>query len=173
LKVQEILADGGYTNVKTLASQAYRQWDEPGEVAVDANDNVFFNNPTNGRVYELIAASGYTQVKTVDSDALLDSMTVDANGNVFEVDFLHVREILAADGYKTVKILFTGQFNHDSVQVDTSGNVYITDVYNHMLSEIFAAGGYTRSETLAPLTLEGQANAGLAWDGSVDSESYD
>jgi len=89
-----------------------------------------------------------TTVPLLTGINLLDSVTVDASGNVFLTDSFNnaVKEVLAPD-YTTVKTLGSG-FNHPtSVAVDASGNVYVADEGNNAVKQILAPA-YTTVNTL-------------------------
>ena len=78
-------------------------------------------------------------------------VSVDGNGNVFVADLNNnaVKEILAADGYATIKTLGSGFNTPEGVAVDGRGNVFVADSGNSAVKEILAAGGYTTVKTLA------------------------
>ncbi|MGA3162031.1 MAG: MBG domain-containing protein [Terracidiphilus sp.] len=155
--VKEILAEGGYTTVNTLAI-ANGHFSYPYGVAVDGAGNVFVADAGNNAVKEIVAAGGYTIVNTLGSGFNgLFGVAVDGSGNVFVADTYNsaIKEILAASGYTVVNTLaqtYTadGGFNYaEGVAVDASGNVFVADSNNNAVKEILAAGGYTTVNTLA------------------------
>jgi sugar lactone lactonase YvrE len=142
--VKEIVAAGGYTIVRTLASGFYGLTG----VTVDGAGNVFFADYY--AVNEIVAAGGYTTINTLGSGFVgPDGVAVDGSGNVFVADTGHgaLKEILAAGGYNTVSTLASGFGYLYGVAVDGSGNVFVVD-YN-AVKEILAAGGYTTVNTLS------------------------
>ena len=149
--VKEILAAGGYTNVRTLGAG----FSAPRAVALDSGGNVFVVDGSN-TVKEILAAGGYATVDTLP--ARLDTpsaLAVDRSGNVFVADSGSIIEILAAGGYAEVSPLGGGRFQTPiGVAVDSLGNVFVADAgpppHAHMqpppiggVFEILAAGGYT------------------------------
>jgi len=76
-------------------------------------------------------------------------VATDGNGNLFLADGGEIKEILAADGYKTVNILGGNFFGPQGIAVDGSGNVFVGDTYNNAVKEILAASGYTTVKTLS------------------------
>jgi hypothetical protein len=73
-------------------------------------------------------------------------IAVDGSGNLFVAAYSTVKEILAAGGYTTVKVLGTsGTFSGATgIAVDGAGNVFVADNREEVVREIMAAGGYTQ-----------------------------
>ncbi len=96
-------------------------------------------------------------------------MAVDGKGNLFVADFSNaaVEEVLAADGYTTVKVLGGGFFfgGPEGIALDGNGNVFVADYSNAAVYEILAAGGYT---TVVPLAsnFSFDGPSGIAVDGN-------
>lgn len=107
----------------------------PGGIAVDANGNVFISDDTNNRILEISPAN----VQSVFKSGLNNptNLTLDANGNVYVVNFVQFMqgstaqdvEILRISPSKVATKLFDGfSFGGDLVQdvaVDGAGNVYV------------------------------------------------
>jgi len=93
----------------------------------------------------------------------IDDLVVDANGNIFanlylEGSFVGIAEFLAADGYSTMKPLYSGSC--ESIALDGAGNIFARP-NNGFLIELVAAQGY------AVKTLNNVQNNGyVAVDGS-------
>ncbi len=132
----------------------------PNVVAVDASGNVFVTDSSLPQaVKEILAVNGSIPasptIRTLGSGfAGLAGVAVDGAGNVFVADRgAHaVKEIVAAGGYTTVKILGGGFYfaGPNGVAVDGSGNVFVADWDSSAVYEIMAAGGYTTVKNLVP-----------------------
>jgi hypothetical protein len=152
-KVKEIVAAGGYTTVKTLASE----WRDPIDVAVDGSGNLFIASMDYGApVKEILAAGGYTTVKILGGGSISGyavGVALDGSGNVFVTSIMGysapLYEILAEGRYTTVKTLASGLYCPDSVAVDASGNLFVTDFCARTFNEVLAEGGYTTIHTLS------------------------
>ena len=138
--VQEILAAGGYTTIKTLTSfnGVYG-----GAVAVDGSGNVFVAE--GGDVKEILALNGNIPANpTINTLASVPGtphgIAVDASGNVFYSNKSFVYEILAAGGYTTIRTVWTEtDSDPGGVAVDASGNVLVA--LGSELVEILAVNG--------------------------------
>jgi hypothetical protein len=166
--IEEVLAAGGYTTIKTLMTSGSEQW---GGIAVDPAGNIFVTVYPAQTVEEIVAAGGYAMTKTLASgfnEAF--GIAIDSEGNLFVSDIggaKDINEILAAGGYTTVKLLTSGMQYTGSVAVDAAGNLF-TETYHGditMVSEILAAGGYTTTNTLAVGTAAHELGLGTV-DGS-------
>jgi len=150
--IEEILAAGGYTILKTLAISTSSQW---GGITVDPAGNIFVTVYPAQTVEEILAAGGYTTTKTLASGFNEPfGIAIDSEGNLFVSDVggaKDINEILAAGGYTTVKLLTNGTQYTSLVAVDATGNLFTITYHGDitMVSEILAAGGYTTSNTLA------------------------
>jgi hypothetical protein len=143
--VKEILAEGGYTTVKTLLTGRI----DPNGLAVDGSGNVFVSDYLSTGVTEILAAGGYTATRSLGSGLSGPwGVAVDGGGNVFVADYgnFAVKEITAASGYTTVKTLLANQFSPTGVALDASGNVYALG--SGAVTEILAVDGYSTSRTL-------------------------
>ena len=148
--VQEILAAGGYTTVKTLGSG----FSCPRGVAVDGGGNVFVADSCNNAVKEIVAIGGYTTVKTLASGFSAPAgIAVDGRGNVYVADTGHhvVKQIAVAGGYTAVKTLggSTANIYPNGLALDGSGDVFVADSSDNTIREIPASGGYTTVTLLA------------------------
>ena len=110
-------------------------------------------------VKEILAVNGSIPasptIRTLGSGFVgVTGLAVDGAGNVFVSDrgANEVKEIVAAGGYTTVKILGGGFYfaGPNGLAVDGSGNVFVADWVNSAVYEILAAGGYTTVENLVP-----------------------
>jgi sugar lactone lactonase YvrE len=172
-EVKEILAAGGYTLVKKLASGFF----ETSALTVDGAGNVFVADWLDstgsgaGTVEEIVVAGGHNLIRTLGSKFFYPSgVAVDGSGNVFVADSYNsaVKEIVAVNGRipasPTIKSLGNGFSFPNSVAVDGSGNVFVGDSGNNAVKEILAAGGYSETITLLngspvlPLALDGEGN---------------
>ena len=139
----EVLAAGGYTTVKTLATGL----SYTSGVAVDANDNVYIAGAN--IVFELLAANGYTTTRTLGTpitDPL--SIALDVNGNLFLTSAVSpdggVFELYAAWGFTAGKNLGGDLISPRGVALDAAGNVYVSDGDSTwQIHEFLAAEGST------------------------------
>ncbi len=166
MAVFEVLAAGGYTTVKTLASEASGIY-YPAGIAVDGSGNVFVADTgasISGSVIEILAAGGYTTVNTLASIGAW-GIAVDGSGNVFVTDpaYGSVSEIPAAGGYTTVNTLGSGFDFPFGVAADGSGNVFVADTDNNRVVELETAS--VNFETVAI----GQTSATLSLTFTFDS----
>ena len=119
--VYEILADSGYTTVKTLGSGFI----DPTGIAVDGNGNVVVADPGRGAIYKILASGGYATVETL-TGALGDpiGVAVDGSDNVFFIDGISgaVQEILAAPPAILASVLPGAR----SVQLGTPATIFAT-----------------------------------------------
>jgi len=130
MAVDEILAEGGYMTVKPVANG----FGNPDGIAVDERDNVFVVDWDSYAIKEASPSDGYVKVATLKTgiEAYMDTQVdrvrssqvrtgfgrhhigtpfaVDKDDNLFVYDFdaKAVKEIVAAGGYATVKILGSG-----------------------------------------------------------------
>ena len=169
--VREILANSGYTTVKTLGSG----FSQPSAVALDASGNVYVADYGNNAVKEILASGGYATVKTLGGGFKHPrGVALDASGDVYVGDYGNnaVKEILAVNGSVPsspgINLLGSGFVGPAGVAVDGSGDVYIADFGNNKVQEIVAAGGSIPSSSPAILTLGSGFNepAAVAVDGS-------
>jgi DNA-binding beta-propeller fold protein YncE len=129
---KEALASSGYATVKTLASGLYL----PGGIAVDSSGNVFISDTGNHAVKEIEAVNGSVPASPVINSLgsgfqYPQGIAVDSSGNVFVLDSgtsaQAAYEILAADGYTTVKTLSKGFDSPTGMALDQTGNLQIVD----------------------------------------------
>jgi sugar lactone lactonase YvrE len=98
-----------------------------------------------------------------------NGVTLDSSGNIFVAVMQSnaVYEILAADGYTTVKTVGSGFKLPSSVAVDGSGNVFVADFGNYLVKEIVAVDGVVSSTSTVKTIGSGFAEpSGVAVDGS-------
>ena len=161
--IYEILAAGGYVEVKTLVTLD----DYAVDIAVDGNDNLFVIN--NDSVLEYVAAGGYTTVNVLGNNAFnAAGIAVDASSNVFIADLNNgVREIPAASGYANVITLGSDFYAPQGVAVDASGNVFVADTGHNAIKEILAVdGSVPPAPTILTLGSDIKAPLSLAVDSS-------
>lgn len=162
--VKEILAEGGYVTVETLAPR----FDRISGLAVDGGGNVFVSGARvapdghmpGGEINEILADGGYATFKSLGIGVIEpDNIAVDASDNIFVVDSgdRELKEILAKDHYTKVITLAAGINAYTDVRlsstrtpfsVDSSSNVFLYDFHAKAAKEIVKDGGYTMIRTL-------------------------
>jgi sugar lactone lactonase YvrE len=144
--VKEILAQGGYTTVKTLNSNS----GSFQAIAVDGNGNVFVQG--DGMLAEIAAQGGSTSLNNLTTNSNIAGVAVDGQGDVFFIDNQNytVDEIEATNGSipasPTVKVLtkslgLEAVGNSAGLAVDGSGNLFICDPNWEIVTEILAVNG--------------------------------
>ena len=151
----------GYSGDGGLA--IFAQLNEPHGVAVDGNDNVYIADTNNNRIrlvdtsgnINTFAGSsdpaGYTGDHGDATDAKLNlpyGVAIDVNNNVFIADtFNNVIRLVDINGIITTyagkgTLGFSGDgkpatsaemYYPEKVAIDSKGNIYISDVYNHRI----------------------------------------
>lgn len=147
--IKKIAAAGGYVTVSTIATG----FNYPTGVAVDRDGNVFVADFISNQLTELLAATGYSiKIPIPVSFSALTGVAVDANGNLFTADENNgIQYIPAASGYQTLVNLASGNQNiveTYGIALDSSGNIYYTDLALGAVLEIFASSGY---QTVVPV----------------------
>lgn len=142
--VKEITATSGYVAVSTVAAG----FSLPTGVAVDQFENLFVADFGTNRLYEQLAVNGYaTRITLNASFSALTGVAVDANENLFTADENDgIQELTDASGYSSLVNLASGNQNivePYAIRVDSSGNVFFTDLALGQAAEIFASGGYS------------------------------
>jgi IPTL-CTERM motif len=143
--VSELTVASGYTTVIRYAGP----WSLPVGVAVDAAGDVFVADSvfgvSNGVVWEMLAVDGalpasptITQLAAGFSFGTLQSITVDAAGNVFVGDLSTpaIDETPAAGGYASAQSVPSGVVSPFNLAVDNLSNVYIADPGNAAIEEL-------------------------------------
>ena len=170
--VKEILAQGGYSTVTTLAGAG--SYGQAGGVAFDHQGNLFYGDAGYGIVYEALAADNFQTVKRIAGGFVsMNGIAVDADENVFVTSIAGsgvssgiVSEIVATGGYAMVKTIGSGFMVPTGIAVDAADNVFVADGLANGVYELEAAGGYTKVDfilgdgNLAPagLALDAQGN---------------
>lgn len=177
----------GYSGDNIAATAA--QLNGPTAIAVDAADNLYIADTSNGRVRKVTFATGI--ITTVAGNGLNDARVdniaatsaaifpsgvgVDIAGNLYILDFLSIRKVVAATGIITT-IAGTGflGYNGDNIAateahlnrprgiaVDMTGSLYIADSDNNRIRKVPFASS-------AALSANYQ---GLWWNAPAGSES--
>jgi sugar lactone lactonase YvrE len=143
---------------------AARFW-HPSGVAVDTSGNVFVSDSGTGVIRKITSAGvvstfagtagAFGSTDGTGGDASFGSIyaiAVDASGNLFVVDSNTVRKITSAgvvstfagaagSGGSTDGTGSDARFNAPGgIAVDASGNVFVSDTYNHVIRKITSAG---------------------------------
>jgi len=155
--VEEIVAAGGYTTIKTLPINL----PEAPSVAVDGAGNLFVVDHETQQLDEVLAASGYQAHKHLASGEGFTSIVVDPTGNLFLTNYGDgkVIEIPVAGGYSTMKTLVPLQ-DADWLAMDSAGNLFVTVDFG--IEEVLAAGGYTTTKLLMDSLLFGYVSIDAA-----------
>ena len=128
---------------------------EPGSIAIDGNGNLFVDDFHAG-LTEIPAAGGYSTTVTLPFGRCGCTLAADAGGDLFVAvppDSLNAPaalfELTAADGYATTTPLAAGAQLDGArwIAIDSSGNLYVTDVHE-TLYLVPAAGGYVTARKL-------------------------
>jgi len=138
--LKEFVAATG--TVKTLLSDTpFNQ--SSTAMAVDGAGNIFVLSQA---IDEFVAADDYATVKVFNPGFTpCCGLAIDGSGNFFSDDYNtgEIKEIFAASGYTTVKVLANGSpYSGRPLAIDAEDNVYVGN------EKILAAGDYTTVETL-------------------------
>jgi sugar lactone lactonase YvrE len=143
-QIQEILAAGGWTTTKNIATGL----SFPSSVALDGGGNLYVADPYNDAVDQIVAAGGYTTINSLGSGFSNPyGVAVDGRGDVFVADFANdaVKEIVAVNGSfpasPTIRTLASGVNGPDGVAVDGNGNVFVAIYGDGTVEEILAVNG--------------------------------
>lgn len=142
----------------TAAEALNRGLGTPGAVAIDSQGNLFVTDSARHAVDEIEAAGGYQTVRALGGGGFTTpaGIAIDRSGNLFVADLGQsnrqntggVFELLAADGYASVRTLVSGVSNPRSIAVDANDNIFVSDLYSGAVSEVEAAGGYVKTDKL-------------------------
>jgi uncharacterized repeat protein (TIGR01451 family) len=151
----------GSTNGYADGMGAAAQFNYPNSVAVDATGNVYVADAGNNRIRKITPAG---MVSTLAGDGTVpvfyrpSGVGVDAAGYVYVADSYNsrIRKITPGGAVSTLAGSASGgagsagyadgmgtaaQFNNpNGVVIDASGNVYVTDIGNHLIRKITPAG---------------------------------
>jgi len=142
-------------------------------VVTDAAGDVYYVDNNSAALWEAVPPSGTTQfwslTQLVGGFSGAQGIAIDASGNIFVADTGNneVKEVPAAGGYSTVKVLAGGAvFNAPAaLAVDGSGNVLVADTGNNAIKFIGASNGYASvAQVVTSVGL--QQPAGIAIDAS-------
>jgi uncharacterized repeat protein (TIGR02543 family) len=154
----------GYSGDGGAATSAQLQY--PQGVAVDSNFNLYIGDSTNNRIRKVAAidstistvagtgTAGYSGDGLAATSAMLNSpigVTVDSSGNLYIADYMNVRiRKVAMDGtISTVAGTGSAGYSGDGiaatsaklqyatgVALDSNGNLYIADFFNHRIRKV-------------------------------------
>ncbi len=169
-------ATSGFTN----ATGSFARFSSPRDVAVDASGNVYVADFSNRAIRKITPSGVVTTLAGSSSAGFLDgtgtaarfngptALAVDASGNVYVADQNNhrIRKITPAGVVTTLAGSGTAgfadgngtsaSFNFPSgIDVDGSGNLYVSDVGNNRIRRITPAGAVS---TIAGTGTSGQAN---------------
>lgn len=155
-------------------------FNDPASIAMGANSNLYVADTGNSLIRKIDASGNVTTVAgsssqgatngqgTAASFALPNGIAVDASGNLYVADSGNneIRKIDVSGNVTTLAGSGTSgavngrgaaaSFNFPTaVAVDTSGNVYVADTFNHAIRKIDPSGNVT---TLAGSGAKGSAN---------------
>jgi len=156
--IDEIFAAGGYTKIKSIATNLPTADYLAFEVAVDGAGNLFLvvqvneNGHYADNVDEILAAADDSTVKTLYTTPVGDFHTgivVDSTGDVFlpAPSDNAIEEIPAEGGYNTLKTLVSVE-DPTAIAIDSAGDLFVIADYGSSVDEIPAAGGYSTVKTL-------------------------
>jgi sugar lactone lactonase YvrE len=188
--VLELLAADGYSAAHPLGSG----FKNPSGLALDSAGNLFVADRGNATVKEIFVAGGYTTVKELGAGFTAPlGVALDSQGNVFVADggsfavpypgiaFTPgtISEITAASGYATVTPLASAD-EPAAVVIDSSGNVFYSDVSTGLTYEITKSSNYEASSPLSTalglvdaLAIDPHGDLFAARSGSADYSNYD
>jgi sugar lactone lactonase YvrE len=159
-----LLPNGQYNVTQVISNLP----DQVYGIAVDGNENLYFNDANNYAVYVASPANFYTPVQVGTAIPGGQGLAVDAHGNIFDVDQYDGKVFglyLQPNGTYTQATVVTGLDVPTSVQADANGNLFIVDcgydtgisvLYEAVLNPaalqaIYAGGWNSNAYTLQPI----------------------
>ena len=167
--VTTFAGSAGVTGTNDATGSAAR-FNTPYGVAVDTNGNVYVADSSNSTIRKITPAGMVTTLAGLawnsgSADGTGSgarfywpyAVTVDSAGNVFVADEANhtIRKVTPAGEVTTLAgsagnsgsadgtSIAAGFYNPTGVAVDTNGNVYVADSYNHTIRKVTAAGEVT------------------------------
>jgi len=163
-----------FSYVRTVGSG----FNQPGDMAIDGNGNIFVADSRNQLVKEIVAVNGAvssnSQVITIASGFNWpDAIALDVHGNLFVANAGSgtISEIVAVNGAvssgSSVITVSSGFYGPMGIAVDASGNVFVGDTTSAAVKEIVAVNGAISTGS-AVIAVGGSFSfpTGVAVDGS-------
>jgi len=148
--------DGGYVD----GDVSVAQFNSPGSLAVDDNDNLYVGDAGNYLIRKITASGQVSTVAGTGQQGLsidgvglqasfysIKSLALDHQGNLYVLDFNEIRKITPAGlvstfsgslngGFQEGGLLSALYFGPDAIVVDGNGNLYVCDSGNNRVRKI-------------------------------------
>jgi sugar lactone lactonase YvrE len=147
---------------------AAAQFNHPGGVALDTNNNVYVADTYNGAIRKMTPSGSGWVVTTVATGLNYPyGVAVDMSNNVYVGDtFNNVVRKYTPSGTNWVMTTLAGSFaNPTGVAVDTNGNVYVVEFATSVIAKVTAGGVVS--------IMAGQANSTGTNDGNGSAARFD
>jgi streptogramin lyase len=122
---------------------------EPGQIAIDGNGNIYIADSGNARILKETLSNGSYTESVVPTSTLCYpyAVAVDGAGNLYIADCQRVLEESPSGGSYVETVIPTSNLGDAAwVAVDSNGNIYIADDENNqILMETLSNGTYTQT----------------------------